>query len=282
MKDGRLSIPEIRARKNPAEPLVVLTAYTAPMASILRRHADMLLVGDSIGNVLYGMENTLAVDLDMMIRHGAAVVRAAPDTPAVIDMPFGTYEESPEFAWRNAARVMKETGADAVKLEGGHDMAAHIKYLSSRNIPVMAHIGLLPQSVLKEGGYRIKGKTPQEERVLLEDARAVENAGAFAVVIEGVIEPVAEIITKSISIPTIGIGASNACDGQVLVSEDMLGMLEGKAPKFVRKYADLAGEISKAAAAFAADVRSRKFPDAEHIYARPLASVKKEKQGGSH
>ncbi len=277
MKTKRLSIPEIRSRKSPASPLVVLTAYTAPMARILRHHVDILLVGDSIGNVLYGMENTLAVDLDMMIRHGAAVVRAAESAATVIiDMPFGTYEESPEAAWRNAARVMKETGADAVKLEGGQDMAPVIQYMASRNIPVMAHIGLLPQSVLKDGGYKIKGKTLEEETRLLADARAVEKAGAFAVVIEGVIESVAAKMTKAISIPTIGIGASGACDGQVLVSEDMLGMLEGKAPKFVKKYADLSRVIDDAAAAYADEVRARKFPGAEHTYARPMAIVKKD------
>jgi 3-methyl-2-oxobutanoate hydroxymethyltransferase len=276
-KPKRFNITEIKTRKGAQAPLVCLTAYTAPMARILDRHADLLLVGDSLGNVLYGLENTLAVDLEMMIRHGQAVMRAVTKACVVIDMPFGTYEESPEQAYRNATRVMKETGCDGVKLEGGETMAATIQYLTSRNIPVMAHIGLLPQSVLKDGGYKVKGKTTDEETQLLNDARAVEKAGAFAVVIEGTVEDVSAKITKAISIPTIGIGASNACDGQVLVTEDMLGMLEGKAPKFVKKYADLSGTIEKAAAAYAEDVRTRTFPDAEHVYTRPHIVAKQGK-----
>ena len=265
---GRKTIPEIRAAKGAAQPLVCLTAYTAPVAHILDRYADILLVGDSVGNVVYGLENTLAVDLEMRIRHGQAVTRSSRNACVVIDMPFGTYEENAEQAFRNALRVMKETGCDAVKLEGGQDMAATIQYLTSRNIPVMAHIGLQPQSVLKDGGYKIKGRTNEDETRLLLDAKAVEKSGAFAVVIEGTVEDVAAKLTKSISIPTIGIGASSACDGQVLVIDDMIG-LTASVPKFVKKYADVAGEIEKAVAAFSADVRAKKFPDSEHVYTRP-------------
>lgn len=265
----RRTIPEIRAHKSRPEALVCLTAYTTPMARILGRHAELLLVGDSIGNVLYGMENTLAVDLEMMIRHGQAVMRGAGNACVIIDMPFGTYEESEIQAYKNAARVMKETGCDGVKLEGGQDMAQTIAYLTARNIPVMGHIGLQPQSVLKEGGYKIKGKTSAEESKLLLDAKSVEQAGAFAVVVEGTVEDVSRKITNSISIPTIGIGASPACDGQIIVSEDMLGLLEGHTPKFVKKYANLASDIENAARDFAADVRARQFPASEHLYTRP-------------
>lgn len=271
---SRITVPEIRAMKGGA-PIVCLTAYTAPIAKILDAHVDLLLVGDSIGNVLYGMENTLAVDLETMIRHGQAVVRASANACIVIDMPFGSYEESPEQAYRNAMRIMKETGCDAVKLEGGQDMAATISYLVARNIPVMAHIGLQPQSVLKDGGYKIKGRTSEEETRLLNDAKAVEKSGAFAVVIEGTIEDVAVKITKSLSIPTIGIGASSQCDGQVLVIDDMLG-LSARVPKFVRKYANLADTIESAAASYAQDVRARKFPSEEHVYTRPRPVIVKD------
>lgn len=273
---GRKTIPEIRAAKGAAQPIVCLTAYTAPIARILDRHADILLVGDSLGNVIYGLENTLAVDLEMMIRHGQAVTRSSQNACVVIDMPFGTYEENAEQAFRNALRIMKETGCDAVKLEGGQDMAQTIQYLTARNIPVMAHIGLQPQSVLKDGGYKIKGRTSEDEARLLADAKAVEKAGAFSVVIEGTVEDVATKLTKSISIPTIGIGASVSCDGQVLVIDDLIG-LTASVPKFVKKYADVEGEIEKAAAAFAADVRAKKFPDAEHVYTRPRPTIVKDK-----
>ncbi len=271
--DGiEMNISDIRAHKtckNGAAPLVCLTAYTAPMAKILDNHADLLLVGDSVGMVLYGMDNTLGVDLETMIRHGQAVMRGVQKACVILDMPFGTYEESPEQAYRNAARTMKETGCDGVKIEGGATMAETITYLSDRNIPVMAHIGLLPQSVLKEGGYKVKGRTDEEERTLLDDARAVEKAGAFAVVIEGTVEDVSAQITRTIGIPTIGIGASAACDGQILVTEDLLGMLEGLSPKFVKEYAQIGRLISEAAAAYAEDVKTRKFPGPDQVYGRP-------------
>jgi 3-methyl-2-oxobutanoate hydroxymethyltransferase len=275
METKRKTIPDIRAHKGRAEGLVCLTAYTTPMAKIFDRHADLLLVGDSIGMVLYGMENTLGVDLDMMIRHGQAVMRGASRACVVVDMPFGTYEESPVQAYRNAARLMKESGCDAVKLEGGVAMAPTIKHLTAHNIPVMAHIGLLPQSVIKEGGYKIKGRTAESEAQIMADARAIEEAGAFAVVIEGTVEDVSAKITKAISIPTIGIGASASCDGQVLVADDMLGLHEGHTAKFVKKFANLAPDIDKAAAVYALEVRARTFPALEHTYSRPTA-VKKD------
>lgn len=266
---NRRTIPEIRAHKNRAEALVCLTAYTHPMAQILDRHAELLLVGDSIGMVLYGMDNTLGVTLEMMIAHGMAVMRGVSQACVIIDMPFGSYEESPQIAYNNAMRIIKETGCDGVKLEGGVDMAETIQYLTSRNIAVMAHIGLQPQSVIKDGGYKIKGRTQEQENRLLEDARAVEAAGAFAVVIEGTIEDVAEKLTRSISIPTIGIGASAACDGQILVTEDLLGMLDGKPPKFVKEYAQVGTMIDQAASRYASEVKSRSFPSSAEVYGRP-------------
>lgn len=268
-QQSRKTVPEIRAHKKRAQPLVCLTAYTAPMARILDPHVDILLVGDSIGMVLYGMENTLGVDLEMMIRHGQAVRRAAKQACVVVDMPFGSYEESPEQAYRNAARLLRETGCDAVKLEGGRSMAPTIEYLVQRHIAVMGHIGLLPQSVVKEGGYKIKGKRPGEQENLIEDAKAVEKAGAFAFVLEGTVHEVAAGITNAVDIPSIGIGASEECDGQILVSEDMLGLSGGHVPKFVKMYGQLAGQIDHAVKTYAADVRSKKFPDKDHMYSRP-------------
>jgi 3-methyl-2-oxobutanoate hydroxymethyltransferase len=259
-------IAPLRAHKNKSEPLVCLTAYTAGMAAILDEICDILLVGDSVGMVLYGMENTLGVDLEMMIRHGQAVMRGAKKTCVVVDMPFGTYEDSPAQAYQNAERIMQETGCDAVKLEGGQNMAATILHLTSQNIPVMGHIGLMPQSVVKDGGYKIKGRTSEQEENLIADAKALEKAGAFSIVIEGTVEDVAQRITASINIPTIGIGASAACDGQILVIDDMLGMTQGHVPRFVKQYADLKNLISTAAKQYAADVRARRFPAPEHTY----------------
>lgn len=271
----RTTIADIRARKSQAEPLVCLTAYTAPMAARLDPWCDLLLVGDSIGMALYGMDNTLQVDLEMMVRHGQAVMRRAETACVVIDMPFGTYEESPEQAYRNAAHIMRETNCDGVKLEGGQDMAPTIEYLVSRKIPVMGHIGLMPQSVLKEGGYRVKGKTAESEAEVMADARAIEEAGAFAFVLEATIEDVARRVTNSVNIPVIGIGASNACDGQILVTEDMLGLLDGHTPRFVKQYAQLGEKIEEAARAYRQDVQARQFPDAQHTYSRPRLVRKK-------
>ncbi len=257
--------PDIRARKGQV-PLVVLTAYTTPMARLVDASCDVALVGDSVGMVLHGLPSTLGVTLEMMILHGRAVVRGLSRAMAVIDMPFGSYEESPAQAYRNAARLMVETGAPAVKLEGGTHMAETIAFLTRRGVPVMAHIGLTPQSVNTLGGYRVVGRDGDGEGVMA-DARAVEAAGAFAVVLEKVPVGLAARITQGLSIPTIGIGAGAQCDGQVLVVDDMLGMFTDFRPKFVKRYADMGAAAGEAIAAYAADVRARRFPGPEHGFA---------------
>jgi len=261
----RITAPDIRARKGGA-PVVSLTAYHAHTARLIDPHVDFMLVGDSLGMVMHGYESTVPVPLDLMIMHGAAVVRGSERALVVVDLPFGSYEESPPIAFRNAARVMKETGCGAIKLEGGARMAETIRYLSERGIPVMAHIGLTPQSVNTLGGYRAQGRHESEWAQIEADARAVAEAGAFAVVVEGVAELLAARITKQIDIPTIGIGASAECDGQILVLEDMLG-LSPRVPKFVKRYAELADGIAGAVRAYAEDVLSRNFPGEEHVYA---------------
>lgn len=259
------TVPKLRARKG-AEPIVCLTAYTAPMAQLLDPHADLLLVGDSLGMVLYGLPSTVPVTLDMMIAHGAAVARGASKALVVVDMPFGSYEESPQQAYRNAVRVLRETGASAVKLEGGRVMAETIAFLTSRGIPVMGHIGLLPQSVNASGGYAALGTTDTSGwDAIVADAVAVADAGAFLIVVEAVSEPLAVRITESIKVPTIGIGASAACDGQVLVIDDMLGM-SSRTPKFVKRYAELGVAIGEAAGRYADEVRSRQFPSEQYTY----------------
>lgn len=257
--------PDIRARKGQA-PLVVLTAYTTPMARLVDQHCDMALVGDSLGMVLHGLPSTLGVTLEMMILHGRAVMRGLSKAMCVIDMPFGSYEESPRQAFRNAARLVAETGAPAVKLEGGAHMAETIAFLTARGIPVMAHIGLTPQAVNTLGGYKVVGRDAEAERVM-EDARAVEAAGAFSVVLEKVPVGLAARVTQSLTIPTIGIGAGAQCDGQVLVVDDMLGMFTEFRPKFVKRYADLGQTADQAIADYAADVRAHRFPAAEHGFA---------------
>ena len=254
--------PDIRARKGQA-PLVVLTAYTTPMARQVDAHCDVALVGDSVGMVLHGLPSTLGVTLEMMILHGRAVMRGLSKAMAVIDLPFGTYEESPGQAFRNAARLMAETGAPAVKLEGGSHMAETIAFLTSRGIPVMAHIGLTPQAVNTLGGYKVVGRDASGEKVM-EDARAVEAAGAFAVVLEKIPVGLAARITQGLTIPTIGIGAGVQCDGQVLVVDDMLGTFTEFRPKFVKRYANLGQLTDEAIASYAADVRARRFPGPEH------------------
>lgn len=263
----RISILDIRAHKG-KEPIVALTAYTAPHARLFDGHADILLVGDSVGMVLYGMENTLPVPLDMMIFHGRAVVKSSVRALTVVDMPFGSYQASKEQAFTSCARVMAETGCQAVKLEGGREMAETIAYLVERGIPVMGHIGLKPQHVHALGGYRYQGRSDAEAKRLMEDAKAVEKAGAFAMVLEGIKEDVASALTRKVKIPTIGIGASAHCDGQVLVGEDMLG-LSGYIPSFVKRYAELGPSISKAAAAYAKEVRARQFPSADYCFPFP-------------
>ena len=257
--------PEIRARKGTA-PLVVLTAYTTPMARLVDAHCDIALVGDSVGMVLHGMPSTLGVTLDMMIMHGRAVLRGLTRAMAVIDLPFSSYEESPQQAYRNAARLMAETGAPAVKLEGGAHMFDTIAFLTARGVPVMAHIGLTPQSVNTLGGYKVVGRDGEADRVMA-DALAVQAAGAFAVVLEKVPVGLTACITKALEIPTIGIGAGGDCDGQVLVVDDMLGMFTDFRPKFVKRYAELGQLADAAIAAYAADVRARAFPAPEHGFA---------------
>ena len=261
----RLTVPAIRARKG-GEPLVMLTAYTVRMAQLLDSQCDILLVGDSLGQVIYGLPSTVPVTLEMMCAHGAAVVRGSYHSVVVIDMPFGSYEGSTSQAFASAARVLKETGAAAIKMEGGAAMAPTIAFLSERGIPVMAHVGLTPQAVNQLGGYGARGRSDAERAKILADAKAVDAAGAFALVIEGVVEPIAVEITQSVACPTIGIGASAQCDGQVLVTEDMLGLFE-RTPRFVKRYGDMAGFIGEAAAAYAADVRSRAFPTLDQTYA---------------
>lgn len=260
----RLTVPDIAARKG-QEPVVVLTAYTAPMAGLLDPHCDVLLVGDSLGNVIYGFDTTLPVTLDMMIAHGAAVVRGSDHACVIIDMPFRTVEESPAQAFRNAARVIAETGAAGVKIEGGVHMAETIAFLVARGIPVMGHVGLRPQSVNVMGGFKTQGRRKSEWQAIIADAEAVAAAGAFSVVLEGMAAPLADEITQKVAAVTIGIGASAQCDGQVLVTEDMLGFFPS-APKFVRRFAGLGVAIDKAAAEYAEAVRSRHFPATEHTY----------------
>lgn len=261
----RTSTPQIRSRKG-AEPLVCLTAYTTPMAQRLDPHVDLLLVGDSLGMVLYGFDNTLPVTLDMMIAHGAAVMRGSKQACVIVDLPFGSYQASAEQAFRAAARVMAETGASGVKLEGGTEMAETVQFLTRRGIPVCGHVGLMPQAVNVAGGFKATGRSDEEAQQVRRDAEAVAAAGAFAVVLEGTLEPVAASITASLPVPTIGIGASPACDGQILVSEDVFGLFSDFTPRFVKRYAELGDQISAAAQAYAQDVRARRFPGMEHCF----------------
>ena len=260
----RMTAPEIAARKG-KEPIVCLTAYTAPVAEILDEHCDLLLVGDSVGMVLHGMPSTVGVTLEMLILHGQAVMRTAKRALVAVDMPFGSYEQSPQQAFENAARIMRETGCQAIKLESGLVVAETIGFLVERGIPVMAHVGLRPQAVNVDGAFKAKGKTELERTRVIAEAEAAADAGAFCVVVEGVAESLAREITAAIAPPTIGIGASNACDGQVLVVDDMLGLYDWT-PRFVRRYASLRTEIANAARAYAADVRSRDFPGAAEVY----------------
>lgn len=262
----RLMAPDIAAMKKRGEPIVALTAYHAHTAAIADRHCDFLLVGDSLGMVMHGFETTVPVPLDLMIMHGRAVVRGARHALVVVDMPFGSYEESPAVAFRNCARVMKETDCGAVKIEGGRRMAETIRYLVDRGIPVMSHIGLTPQSVNVIGGFRAQGRHRDEWAAIEEDAREVAEAGAFAIVLEAITEPLAARITAAVPIPTIGIGASSSCDGQILVMEDMLG-ISPRVPRFVKKFGKVGEAIEGAIRDYAEDVRKRAFPTPEHTYA---------------
>ena len=264
----RVTIPAIRQHKVDgvtAEPLVMLTAYTARQAQLLDEHCDLILCGDSLGQVIYGLPSSLQVTLEMMIAHGAAVVRGSYHAAVVVDLPFGTYEASPEQAFATASRVLADTGASSVKLEGGAAMAETVAFLTQRGIPVMGHVGLTPQAVNVLGGYNARGRSDAEAQKIVNDAQALADAGAFAIVIEGVVEPIAIAATKAVACPIIGIGASAQCDGQVLVTEDMMGMFE-RVPRFVKRYGTMAETISAAAAQYAAEVRSRSFPDIDQTY----------------
>lgn len=264
----RLTVPRIRSRKKDGvteEPLVMLTAYTARQAQLLDAHCDLLLVGDSLGQVIYGLPSTVPVTLEMMANHAAAVVRGSYHSVVVVDMPFGAYEASKEQAFESAARLLKESGAAAVKLEGGEAMAETVAFLNQRGIPVMGHVGLTPQAVNVLGGYAARGRSDTEADKIVSDAKALDEAGAFAIVIEGVVEPIAIAATKAVSCPTIGIGASAQCDGQVLVTEDMLGMFE-RVPRFVKRYEDIASIIDKTVSTYAEEVRARSFPGEEQTY----------------
>ncbi|WP_246800650.1 3-methyl-2-oxobutanoate hydroxymethyltransferase [Mesorhizobium amorphae] len=267
--DVRIGPDDIRRRKG-GVPIVCLTAYTYPVARLLDDHVDLLLVGDSVAMVLHGHKTTLGASLEMMIAHGQAVMRGSAKACVVVDMPAGSYETSTAQALASARQVVDETGCQAVKLEGGIDVAEQIAAIVAAGIPVMGHIGLQPQSVEKDGGYKIKGRTEENVAALFRDAEAVEKAGAFSVVIEGTVETVAADLTRRLAIPTIGIGASADCDGQILVIDDMVGMTVDRVPKFVKEYAALRGVISDAAARYAAEVRSRTFPGPDHVFpARP-------------
>src|SRR5918996_978113 len=258
----------IRPRKADGKterPIVMLTAYTMRMAQLLDPHCDMLLVGDSLGQVIYGLPSTIPVTMEMMCAHGAAVVRGSWHALVAVDMPFGSYEASPDQAFASAARIMKETGCAAVKLEGGEAMAETIDFLTHRGIPVIGHVGLTPQAVNVLGGYGARGKSADEAKKILADAKAVAEAGAFCIVVEGVMEEIAEKVTEAVPVPIIGIGASPKCDGQVLVTEDMLGLFE-RTPRFVKRYADLASEIGEAVGKYAEEVRTRTFPTEEQTY----------------
>lgn len=261
-----LTASDIRARKG-ADPLVCLTAYTTPVAQLADADCDLVLVGDSVGMVLHGLPSTLGVTMEMMVLHGRAVARGLSRALMVVDMPFGSYEESPAQAFRNAAHLMAETGAGAVKLEGGAHMEDTIRFIVDRGIPVMAHIGLTPQAVNALGGYRVQGRGADADRIS-EDARAVTRAGAFSVVLEKVPAALADQITAGIDIPTVGIGASSGCDGQILVIDDMLGLFDAFKPKFVKRYGDLASDARTAIRTYAQEVRARSFPAPEHVFSQ--------------
>lgn len=263
-KSSRITVPQIRARKG-GEKIVCLTAYTTPVAELLDPHCDLLLIGDSVGMVLHGLPSPVGVTLDMMILHAQAVMRGSEHALVVVDLPFGSYERGPDQAFKSASKVLRKTGCQAVKVEASEGVAESIAFLVSRGIPVMGHVGLRPQAMNVEGGFKAKGRTAGERERILAEARAVDAAGAFAILVEGVTPDLAAEITASVSVPTIGIGASNACDGQILVTDDMLGLFDWT-PKFVRRYGDMRGLIEKAVTQYADDVRSGAFPDERETY----------------
>jgi len=267
----RLTAPDIGARKGQT-PVVCLTAYTTPMAKLLDPHVDLLLIGDSLGMVLYGMDSTLGVTLDMMIAHGQAVMRGSTKACVIVDMPFGAYQESKEQAFRNCARVMAEVRCQGIKLEGGREMAETVDYLAQRGIPVMGHVGLTPQSVNSLGGFKAQGRDEETAARIRDDVRAIADAGAFSIVVEGVTEALGRQVTADVTVPTIGIGASPACDGQVLVTEDIVGLFGDFTPKFVKRYAELAPSVEEAAKQYAAEVRDRQFPSPEYCFGVPKKS----------
>ncbi|MHA1536014.1 MAG: 3-methyl-2-oxobutanoate hydroxymethyltransferase [Alphaproteobacteria bacterium] len=264
-RSKRITIPDIRGRKG-VQPIVALTSISAQTARLLDDHVDLMLVGDSLAMVFYGMDSTIGVSLEMMIAHGRAVTRGSKKACVIVDMPFASYQESPVQAFRNAARVMGETRCQGIKLEGGVEMAETVRFLSERGVPVMGHVGLMPQSVNRLGGFKAQGRTEESAAAIVADAKAIAEAGAFAVVVEGVIEPLGRTITEAIDVPTIGIGASPACDGQILVTEDVIGLFDDFTPKFAKRFADVGTMIAEAAAEYAADVRARRFPAKEHCY----------------
>jgi 3-methyl-2-oxobutanoate hydroxymethyltransferase len=264
VQNSRITVPEIRARKG-SEKIVCLTAYTTRMAELLDAHCDILLVGDSVGMVLHGLPSPVGVTLDMMLLHGKAVMRGSRRALVIVDLPFGSYERGPDHAFRTASKVMKKTGCQAIKVEAAEGVAESISFLVSRGIPVMGHVGLRPQANNVDGGFKAKGRTASERESVLAEARAVDAAGAFAILVEGVTSDLADEITTIVKVPTIGIGASQGCDGQILVTDDMLGLFE-RTPKFVRRYADLRSTIDISASTYAADVRAGRFPAEAELY----------------
>jgi len=265
-RERRITTRDIHQRRSPGS-IVALTAYSMPMAKLIDRHCDLILVGDSLGMVLYGMESTLGVTLDMMIAHGQAVMRGAARACVIVDMPFGSYQESREIAFRNAARIMAETGCAGVKVEGGVEMAETVAFLVERGIPVLGHVGLKPQSVHSHGGFRVQGRDEAGAAQVRRDAEAIARAGAFAVVLEGTVEPVARTIAAELAAPVIGIGASPACQGQILVTDDVLGLYGEFTPKFVKRYAELGATAGDAITRYAEDVKAGRFPAEEHCFA---------------
>lgn len=261
----RISIPDLHSMKGPGK-IVMLTAYTKPMAQLLDPYCDVLLVGDSLGMVVYGMENTLAVSLDTMIAHTQAVMRGSTHAAVLLDMPFSSYQESPQQAYRNGARALAESGAQGLKLEGGAELVDTVEFLVARGLPVMPHIGLMPQRVNEMGGFKAQGREEDAAKKWISIAQRFESAGAFSVLMEGTVEPVARAVANALKVPLIGIGASPACDGQVLVTEDILGLFPDFTPRFAKRYAEIGKLISAAAGQYAADVRAGAFPTPEHCF----------------